>query len=111
MNWIMNIKIPFMAEWHNVMLDGKKTCTSRNKRYGKIGDTFEVFGARYEITQIEQRNLLEVTANFYLAEGCETSNEFIAVWDKIYPHKLWRGSQIVWVHHFKRLQEVIEYGL
>jgi hypothetical protein len=45
----MKVKIPFQERWRGAMLEQHKVCTSRNKRYGKPGDTFQAFDADFEI--------------------------------------------------------------
>lgn len=102
------IQIPFQERWAESMLTGYKRCTSRTKRYGEIGDIFEAFGARFQLTTIEQRLLEDVSMNLFRKEGCEMPAEFIDVWKGLHPRKGWNGGQKVWVHHFKKIEEVID---
>jgi len=99
---MVKIKLPFQNHFERQMLDGIKTCTSRPKRYGEIGDTFEAFGATFEITKQERWMLEDVACGLYLEEGCDAPARFIVVWKSIHRKAGWRPEQIVWVHWFVR---------
>lgn len=85
------------------MLGGIKTCTSRTKPYGEVGDQFTAFGAMFEIRAVERLPLFEVACSFYRQEGVESPAAFKLLWEKLHPHKGWVGHQIVVVHHFRRV--------
>ena len=57
--------IPFLEYWKEKMLNGKKTCTSRVRKYGNVGSTFKEFGATFEITDIKEIVLGEVGKKYY----------------------------------------------
>lgn len=97
----MLVNIPFLPEWKDKMLSGQKTCTSRNKKYGQIGDTFNIYGATFELTNINSEYLFYVATSLFKEEGCTTPNEFIEVWERIHPKKGFVRQQSVWVHHFR----------
>ena len=101
----MNIKLPFKEDFKERMLSGRKTCTSRNKIYGKAGDTFEAFGATFEITDVERHSLRTVAWRFYYDEGFSSPEEFTVCWKKIHPRKGFIASQLVWVHWFRILDD------
>ena len=54
----MNVIIPFRPEFKDKMLKGLKTATSRTKKYGNAGDTFNAFGATFRIihVSVEEQN-------------------------------------------------------
>jgi len=99
---MVEVEIPFLPEFKPVMLDGTKTWTSRNKRYGKPGDTFRVFGHEFEILKVERRALWDV-ADHYKEEGCTSDVHFMKVWCKIHPRKGWHPYKRVYVHVFRRI--------
>lgn len=99
------ISIPFKPYWKEKMKSGIKTCTSRTRKYGDAGDTFNIFDKEFVLTKVEKISLDEVQRLFYKAEGCANSGEFCNVWDSIHPIKGFDGSQLVWLHHFKVLEE------
>jgi len=84
------------------LLSGRKTWTSRTRRYGQEGDTFEAFGCMFIIEKIETKMLLEV-ARHWLEEGCKSKLDFIKLWAKIHPRKGYDAYQWVHVHIFRRL--------
>ena len=98
------INIPFMPIWRDKMIGGLKTCTSRTKRYGKAGDRFEAFGYAFELTKVEQAHLENVCAVLYGKEGCKSPKEFYDVWVKLHPRRGFVHDQLVWVHHFRRVE-------
>ena len=72
----MEIMIPF-NDWSKERLRaGKKTCTSRRKPYGKIGDTFTVDGSQYVLIDVMQAKLSDIAEHWYSFEGCNSPDEF-----------------------------------
>lgn len=97
----MEVKIPFNQEFRELILSGLKTCTSRNKRYGGEGDTFRIFGGKFEIYFIEKKRLDAVALYHYKQEGFDTSQDFVRFWRKLHPRKGFIPNQEVWVHWWK----------
>ena len=95
------INIPFLPEWKNNMLTGKKTATTRNKRYGYPNDYFEIFGRQFILLSVYRIKLGSVAHDHYLEEGCNSSFEFIKVWDRLHPRKHYQSEQKVCYHVFK----------
>lgn len=100
----MKVKIPFKQEFRSAMLSDAKTATSRTKRYGKAGDTFDAFGQTFEILQVSKVSLRFVANEYYLDEGCTSDLHFIRVWREIHPRKGFQPDQMVWLHEFKRVE-------
>ena len=96
----MKVKMPFKKRFKEPMLNGTKTFTSRTKRMGKIGDTFEAFGRTFIIKDIWVATLRGVSA-FWEEEGCESKEDFMEIWKQIHPRKGWQPEQEVYVHIFK----------
>lgn len=99
------IDIPFNGKFREVMLNGTKTMTSRNKKYGDPGDTFERFEAVFVIKRIQQKNLGDIAANFFIEEGCESPADFMDIWKKLHPRRGWDPDQMVWTHEFQKEAE------
>jgi hypothetical protein len=97
-------RFPFQPEWEQKMLSGEKTCTSRRTVFGLAGDTFVAFGQRYLITKVEERSLEDVARNLYRQEGCQNVSEFVGWWNKLHPRRGFQLKQVVFVHHFRRLE-------
>jgi hypothetical protein len=96
------IYIPFMKEFEKTMKEGKKTKTSRNKKYGKPGMKFKIFGQEFELTEIKEENLDYIANNFYEEEGFSSPEEFKEIWKKLHPRKGWVPDQVVFIHEFKK---------
>lgn len=95
-------KFPFSPEFEKSMLKGIKTKTSRNKKYGEIGDTFTAFGNKFTIVNIEKEKLEKVANEYCVEEGFMKPEEFIEKWNKLHPIKKWDPEQIVFVHSFEK---------
>jgi len=95
--------IPFKSQFKDALLNGVKTCTSRNRFYGVTGDTFEAFGTEFGITVVDNMILRDIAALLYKQEGCESPEEFEKVWNKIHPRKGFVWNQEVYVYHFKKV--------
>ena len=98
----MKVNIPFMEQFREPMLDGTKTCTSRTKKYGKEGDTFEAFGVMFEIQRVYRLPLRIVASRLYTDEGFNQPKDFINIWRRLHSRKGYDPEQRVNVHFFKR---------
>jgi hypothetical protein len=98
-------RFPFQPEWEEKMLSGEKTCTSRTKIFGLAGDRFVAFDQRYIVSKIEERSLGDIAANLYRQEGCQNPSEFIRWWNKLHPRRGFQPGLVVFVHHFRRLDD------
>lgn len=98
---ITEIEIPFMQEFEPLILTGKKSATSRTKRYGYPDDYFKVGGRYFSLVSANKMKLGEVAENHYLEEGFNSDMEFIKCWKKLHPRKGYDPEQIVWFHKFK----------
>lgn len=102
------ISIPFLPDFEGPMLSGRKIATSRNKRYGKPGERFKVFGAEFELLTVDPKPLGAIAAYHWRDEGCTSSNEFVMLWNKIHPRKKFQDGQIVYFHTFRRIDNLKE---
>lgn len=98
----MKITLPFHNRFKNAMLKGDKTWTSRTKRYGRSGDTFEVFDNEFMIEKVERR-MLEDVADHWKEEGFASKLDFMNFWIKIHARKGFLSTQRVYVHIFRRI--------
>ena len=101
----MNIVIPFRPAFKTRMLNRIKTVTSRTKQYGKRGDTFEIFGARFTIKEILPITLEQVAKEYFAEEGFDSPTEFIKCWNEIHPNKGYVPSQRVFLHKFIKFDD------
>jgi hypothetical protein len=98
----MAASLPFQPRWREAMLSGRKVCTSRSRRFGRPGDTFQAFGTGFELRAIERLPLLHVKDHLYLQEGCESPDEFQRAWNELHPRRGFVPEQPVYVHWFVR---------
>lgn len=96
------IRIPFLPEFTERLLDGRKTMTSRFRRYGDVGDEFPHTGGRFELVNVSRIHLVHVGRSFYHAEGFETEEQFWDCWKRIHPKRTDTNLK-VWVHEFRRI--------
>ena len=95
------IQIPFLAEFEGVMLTGKKTATSRTKRYGWPDDYFEAFGRQYTLISVSRLSLARIRWDHYLDEGLNSDYEFVKIWERLHPRKGFVADQVVYFHCFR----------
>ena len=98
------IEIPFLPEFKEALASGKKTATTRTKRYGKAGEIFTAFGMKFEIMDIVKKPLDEIRTFFFDDEGFNNPKEFEIVWNKIHPkgYEL-QKDELFYFHTFKRV--------
>ena len=102
----MKIEIPF-NDWSKERLRLLvKTATSRNKKYGNVGDTFEVDGCEYELTLVIKLPLWFVAECLWSYEGAFHYAEFVDVWNSMHPKKNYEDNEnlMVWYHHFRKVK-------
>lgn len=100
----MKRTIPFSPDMRQAILDDRKFCTTRTKRYGDIGDTFQVEYAgevaTCAISAVHHFTLADVAKYFYHEEGFKTPQEFKLKWNKLHPIVGFTPYQIVWTFMF-----------
>jgi hypothetical protein len=98
------ISIPFRDDMSKAIIMGNKTATSRNKRYGKPGDIFEVEGFYFELIRVSHQYLDDVARSHWAQEGVSSEQEFIELWKEIHPRTGWEPDKPVWFHEFRRIK-------
>ena len=116
----MEIKIPFNG-WSQARLNAnRKGATSRNKRYGNVGDHFPVTITVneetvrvkiYELTYVERVTLAFVRDKFYWEEGCSDEDMFVSIWNEIHPRKKFDDDHKVWLHLFKEVKPIKSHSI
>ena len=95
------IELPFMPEFKDRMLSGRKTATTRTRKFGEAGEHFAAFGVEFVFTSVVRVYLQDVVSTSYKVEGFNSQPEFIECWKKIHPWKGYLPEQKVWYHQFK----------
>jgi len=97
-------RIPFRADMLQLVKTGRKTATTRTRRYGEVGDVLECKdGLQIQLTAVQPMPLGSVATHCYLAEGFESPEAFIAAWKDIYPKRGFRAGDIIYYHVFKKV--------
>jgi hypothetical protein len=97
------VKIPFLERFREPMLNGAKYMTTRTKKYGDVGDTFEAFGAVFVIEGLDKLPLAWIV-DAWKAEGCQSKDDFLNVWRQIHPNRTVDLKEKFWVHYFRKLE-------
>lgn len=95
--------MPFLDEFKERLLVGRKTATTRSKRYGKPGDLFTAFGATFRLKRVSPLSLNDIAGIYYWEEGFEHPHDFIEVWKHIHPRKGWTPDEMRFLHEFERV--------
>lgn len=98
------VEIKFMPMFKIAMLEGRKVCTSRNNPVAKAGDTFEMFGAQFEVTGVGQLPLRDVARNHWKEEGADSPEHFLTIWKRTQWGREPDLDRIVNLHIFRRLE-------
>ena len=94
--------IPFLPRFHDVIKLGVKTMTCRTRKYGEPGDMLDTnLGVRIQILEVRRMRLGDVAKRHWREEGCESPEEFVAVWEGIHPRRDFDPDQLVWLHVFR----------
>ena len=87
------------------VLDGRKSQQRRDGVYGYPGETFELEGVIFLITDLFQQHLGEMTESEAQAEGYPGLQMYKDIIIKMHPGMSWDEDHQVWVHQFKRFTE------
>ena len=113
--------IPFRADMLAEVRAGRKTMTTRNKRYGDVGDHLSAVGGNFDerhadphpelhprirLVAVERMPLCLVAERFYAQEGVASPQAFRDAWAEIHPGRGWTPELRVWVHTFALVEDV-----
>lgn len=82
---------------------GRKTQQRRDGLYAYPGETFELNGITFTITEIVRQRLADMSDADAQAEGYADLNAYRDVIVRMHPGMTWDGEARVWVHRFERL--------
>lgn len=96
--------IPFHNEFWPQIERGEKTATTRNQRYGKVGDVLDwgdpTNPRKLRLTAVERVPLAWVGDNAFREEGFADRAGFVQAWCGIHPGAGWTPEKRVWFHRF-----------
>ena len=93
------ISLSFSPDMEMAILEGRKVCTTRRAVYAQAGDQFHVRGRKYQIVDVVEGSLSDISGYYYLLEGFSEPQEFCDFWARCYGVQ-WDGGQIGYVHFF-----------
>lgn len=95
------ITLSFTPEMEELIISGKKICTTRQEQKGAIGDTFTVRGSNYRIVDVQPYRMESIAANFYRLEGFSSRKDFVQYWDSLYGYPChWDSIFLLFPVHF-----------
>ncbi|MDR6549817.1 ASCH domain-containing protein [Paenibacillus qinlingensis] len=86
------------------VLAGLKTACRRNGRYADIGETMDLQGTAFTVTNVYQQALGDLTPEHAKMEGHETVDEYRDSILAIHPGMPWLPQMKVWVHEFQKAE-------
>jgi len=111
-------RIPMLDQFHNLIMVGIKTMTTRPSRYGPIGARFKIVRTDpvmppivIEIIKVFKLELGCVAKEFWKEEGASSEENFKDIWCRLHSRTKFREDKLVWVHRFRKLtpKEIKEY--
>ena len=102
------VHIPFLPRFREPMLADRKTMTCRTGKKGEPGDTFSAWGSTFILRDVYRIRLGIVAAINHQHEGCESPEEFQAVWQRLHPSG-YDPEKVVWLHEFVRRGAAANY--
>lgn len=84
---------------------GKKTQQRRNGVYGYPGETFELDGMTFVVTDLRQQRLGDMTDADASAEGYPNLEMYRDLILRMHAGMTWNPDSMVWVHTFQAKQD------
>ncbi|HHA19022.1 MAG: ASCH domain-containing protein [Gammaproteobacteria bacterium] len=83
-------------------LSGSKTEQRRDGIYAYPGETFELDGIQFTVTDLERKTLGDMTDSEAQAEGYPSMEAYKALILRMHAGMVWDESHLVWVHKFEK---------
>lgn len=84
---------------------GKKTEQRRDGLYAYPGETFELDGVKFIVTDVVRQKLGEMTDEDARREGFPSLAAYRALIFKRHPSMRWDPEHLVWVHKFRKIED------
>lgn len=82
--------------------EGSVSQLHRGDRYAEEGDTFEIDGERFEVVEVAERKLGDLTDEDARAEGSEDLDAYRERLDRAHEQFEWDDEATVYRHRFER---------
>ncbi|SEQ84139.1 ASCH domain-containing protein [Natrinema salaciae] len=83
-------------------LEGDVTQIHRGHRYAEAGDTFAIDGTTFEVTDVRERTLGELTDEDAQAEGMDDLDGYRRMLERAHENFEWDDDSEVVLHRFER---------
>ncbi|WP_408959895.1 ASCH domain-containing protein [Natrinema sp. 74] len=83
-------------------LEGEVTQIHRGHQYADEGDTFAIDGTTFEVTEVRDRTLGELTDEDARAEGMEDLEAYERLLERAHENFEWNDDSEVVLHRFER---------
>jgi len=87
-------------------LSGEKTQQRRDGVYAYPDETFELQGVTFVVTGLKREKLGDMSDEDAKAEGYPSFEAYKALILKMHKGMIWQADALVWVHCFKRVDDV-----
>lgn len=98
---IINLK--FSPDMEEAIMEGRKCCTTRDKRKGEIGDLFVIKDRVYRLTDIQEVDSLDIQY-CHRNDGFENVTNYMEKLHNLYPDKfkdlMGEPIPVLYVHYF-----------
>ena len=84
---------------------GKKTEQRRDGLYAYPGETFELDGVKFIVTDVVRQKLGEMTDEDARREGFPSLAAYRELILKMHPSMRWDPEHLVWVHKFRKIED------
>lgn len=83
--------------------EGDVTQIHRGNRHAEAGDQFEVDGETFEIVDVRERQLGDLTDEDAQAEGMADLDEYRTMLNRVHDHFEWNDESEVVLHRFEKV--------
>ncbi|AZH26857.1 ASCH domain-containing protein [Haloplanus aerogenes] len=83
-------------------LDGDVTQIHRGQQYADEGDTFDVEGTTFEVVEVTERTLGDMTDADARAEGARDLDHYKGILERAHDNFEWDDSSEIVLHRFER---------
>lgn len=84
--------------------EGDVTQIHRGNRHAEAGDRFEIDGETFEIVEVRERQLGDLTDEDARAEGMADLDEYRTMLSRVHDHFEWNDESGVVLHRFEKVE-------
>lgn len=85
-------------------IEGEVTQIHRGQQYADVGDTFDVEEATFEVVDVDERTLGDLTDADARAEGAQDLDHYRQILERAHDHFEWDDDSEIVCHRFERVE-------